>query len=107
MLKPKVLLIVLFFRDINALHFDPNKPEHEQFEINRSQTDKTLSSKPTAKDQKVKDVEDIPEVSKERFFKVEDNLKEKFKKSEEGFSLLSMFGKTDAIEKEMSPGKIM
>lgn len=77
------------------LRFDPSQPEHSKYELKNEQ-----SSKKTKKRRRedVEEPEKPPEVSKEVFYKVTDNLKETFQESQ-GFSMLSKFGRVENQEK--------
>lgn len=78
------------------LRYDPSKADHSQFEIKG-----TNQAQGTAKRKKVKktlnlEPEPLPEVSKETFYELNDNLKSIFeKKSSEGesFSILKAMGR--------------
>ncbi|CAC5405959.1 unnamed protein product [Mytilus coruscus] len=91
------------FRDVSALHFDPSREDHTHYEVQAESQPK--KEKKSSKKRKVTEVteneekeEDLPEVSKEKFFSVSDSLKDAFKPSSKdsdepkGFSLLSAFG---------------
>ncbi|XP_052061672.1 nucleolar protein 8-like [Mytilus californianus] len=91
------------FRDVSALHFDPSREDHTHYEVQaESQPKKEKKSSKKRKDTEVTEneekEEDLPEVSKEKFFAVSDSLKDAFKPSSKdsdepkGFSLLSAFG---------------
>lgn len=93
------------FRDVSAIHFDPTKDDHKQFEIEPHKknekvvkTNRDIESSDQDETQSTeKPNEDLPEVTKERFYRVvADSFKDAF--SDKGpdfaskpFSLLSTF----------------
>ncbi|XP_051932235.1 nucleolar protein 8 isoform X2 [Hippocampus zosterae] len=62
------------FRDVSALHYDPSREEHAAFE---SKVDGNKKSK-SARRKKREEAQKLPEVSKEIFYNVSDDLKAKF-----------------------------
>ncbi|XP_063238437.1 nucleolar protein 8 isoform X2 [Bacillus rossius redtenbacheri] len=80
------------------LRFDPTKPDHEKYEIKKRATTPVVNG--TSQKKKLA-AEAIPQpstkVSKEKFYKINDSLKESFQKDgqTETFSLLKMFGSND------------
>ncbi|CAG9835348.1 unnamed protein product [Diabrotica balteata] len=90
----------------SMLRFDPSQPEHSKYEIPKSTMDKK-EKKRKRKDSETEMIEEkkveekeAPEVSKEVFFKVSDDLKETFEEKKE-FSLLSMFGRHEDKDEEI------
>ncbi|CAH1109780.1 unnamed protein product [Psylliodes chrysocephalus] len=78
------------------LRFDPSQPEHTKYEIpkvasERKEKRKRKNSDTEIMTEKRQEEKIAPEVSKEVFFSVSDNLKQTFEEKKE-FSLLSMFG---------------
>ncbi|CAG9863184.1 unnamed protein product [Phyllotreta striolata] len=78
------------------LRFDPSQPEHSKYEIPKAAPEKKSkrkrkNSEAEVTDEKKQEEKAAPEVSKEVFFQVSDNLKQTFEEQKE-FSLLSMFG---------------
>lgn len=76
------------------LRFDPNQPEHNVFEIKASKPEKVIRKKAKLVfDEKVatNDISEIPAVSKSKFYKVTEDLKEVFQKDTGSFSLLSSY----------------
>lgn len=88
-------------KDTSKLHYDPTREDAENFEIKRQSNSETSSKK---KKQKMTNSEPVvlPEVSKEKFYKVETNLKDVFNKASEPgkFSFLKEFGHDDNSKKE-------
>lgn len=100
------------FRDVSAIHFDPTKEDHKQFEMEPNKkkekvvkTNKDImdSSDDEETQNAEKQNEELPEVTKERFYEVmSDSFKDAF--SDKGpdlasklFSLMSTFeGKEDS-----------
>ncbi|XP_075156531.1 putative RNA-binding protein CG14230 [Haematobia irritans] len=82
------------------LRYDPSKEEHQKFE--RSKEDQIREKQTNKKNKKeakpTNEPVAAPEVSKEIFYVVTDTLQESLKNRGEGFSLLSMFGKSDQLE---------
>ncbi|XP_072389078.1 probable RNA-binding protein CG14230 [Diabrotica undecimpunctata] len=90
----------------SMLRFDPSQPEHSKYEIPKSIMDKK-EKKRKRKDSETEMIEEkkveekeAPEVSKEVFFKISDDLKETFEEKKE-FSLLSMFGRHEDKDEEI------
>ncbi|XP_062582788.1 nucleolar protein 8-like [Saccostrea cucullata] len=101
------------FKDVSAIHFDPTKEDHKQFEMEPQQKKKkvkTVQRKMSASsDEDTEAVgpdrheapveEEVPEVTKERFYQVSfDSFRETFSNKTSGvadsqFSLLSVFGR--------------
>lgn len=79
------------------LRFDPTREDHVKYVINQQEKPTKHQEKVTKKKEKRKDVEENnpettkPEVSKEKFVSVRENLKEVLAK-DSGFSLLNLFG---------------
>ncbi|CAD7087358.1 unnamed protein product [Hermetia illucens] len=69
--------------------FDPSKEEHKKFYKTATNDDPEQHG-----GKSVNNNEDV-EVSKEQFYKVSDDLTKSLKSSNQGFSLLNMFGKAD------------
>lgn len=104
------------FRDVSAIHFDPTKEDHKQFEMEllkkkekvvKKNKDIVDSSDDDETRNAEKQNEELPEVTKERFYEVmSDSFKEAF--SDKGpdmagkqFSLLSTFeGKQESDTKD-------
>ncbi|XP_056645944.1 probable RNA-binding protein CG14230 [Diorhabda sublineata] len=89
----------------SMLRFDPSQPEHSKFVIpkplpeKKEQKRKRKNSDTEITEEKRAEEKAPPEVSKEVFYKVVDNLKQSFEEKKE-FSLLSMFGHHDETEHE-------
>ncbi|XP_076268324.1 putative RNA-binding protein CG14230 isoform X2 [Rhynchophorus ferrugineus] len=76
--------------------FDPTQPEHMDLEIKGTETGKKIKTKEKTKPETRTEVEtNIPEVSKEVFYRVTNDLKETFEDKEQ-FSLLGAFGRADS-----------
>lgn len=76
------------------LRFDPSKPDHSKFEMK----EKKHACKWEEMNNKETTIPPV-EVSKEKFFKVDRNLKESLKENK-SFSLLSMFGTAEEKGKQ-------
>ncbi|XP_048742139.2 nucleolar protein 8-like isoform X2 [Ostrea edulis] len=90
------------FKDVSAIHFDPTREDHKQFEMEPQKKKK----KTTAETKKVIDfseeeepAEEVPEVTKEKFYQVSlDSFKDVFSdktsdRTDTQFSLLNAFGR--------------
>ncbi|CAM1298876.1 Uncharacterised protein g2246 [Pycnogonum litorale] len=80
-----------YFRDTKEMRYDPNDPNCSRFEIK-------IERKPENKVKKKVEGEPgkLPDVSKERFYQVNESLKDTFQKvapETNGFSFVSAFGK--------------
>lgn len=100
------------FRDVSAIHFDPTKEDHKQFEMEPNKkkekvvkTNKDImdSSDDEETQNAEKQNEELPEVTKERFYEVmSDSFKDAFSDkgpdlASKSFSLMSTFeGKEDS-----------
>ncbi|KAG5897302.1 hypothetical protein JTB14_011465 [Gonioctena quinquepunctata] len=87
------------------LRFDPSQPEHSKYEMPLVEKKKKSKEKNRDNDllsEKKREEKEVPEVSKEVFYKVTDNLKESLQEKQE-FSLLGMFGKTQENEEGDQP----
>lgn len=79
------------------LRFDPTQPEHSKYEIANEKIKKDkIKTKMVSEtvNEKKQEEKEIPTVSKELFYKLNENLKESLQE-EKGFSLLNMFGTAD------------
>lgn len=74
------------------LRFDPTQPEHEKFEIKEVATEKKKKRRKDAQNTDLEKIENLPEVSDEKFYKVNEGLKEVFQEKQQ-FSLLNIFNK--------------
>ncbi|CAH0552142.1 unnamed protein product [Brassicogethes aeneus] len=84
------------------LRFDPTQPEHSKYEMQKEvappkSKKKRRDFEEAFADKKVEESKQ-PEVSKEVFYKVTENLKETLHGEKPGFSLLGMFGKNEDVE---------
>lgn len=100
------------FRDVSAIHFDPTKEDHKQFEMEphkkkekvvKTNKDIMDSSDDEETQNAEKQNEELPEVTKERFYEVmSDSFKDAFSDkgpdlASKSFSLMSTFeGKEDS-----------
>lgn len=81
------------------LRFDPTQPEHFKFELKNEvkrekRKGKRENSEMNLLIKKKQEEKAVPDVSKEVFYKVSEELKDSLKEKQE-FSLLNMFGKAD------------
>ncbi|CAH1163914.1 unnamed protein product [Phaedon cochleariae] len=104
-INPKPKLIEKDGQRKTMLRFDPTQPEHSKYEIPKPEKKEKRKRKNSENDilnEKKQEEKDMPEVSKEVFYKVTNDLKETLEEKKE-FSLLSMFGHTEETEKEKQP----
>ncbi|XP_061187679.1 nucleolar protein 8-like [Saccostrea echinata] len=100
------------FKDVSAIHFDPTKEDHKQFEMEPQMKKKKIKAvqrktsfssdedtEAVDPDRHKEPIEEVPEVTKERFYQVaSDSFKETFSNKtsdvvDSQFSLLSVFGR--------------
>lgn len=97
------------FKDISVLKYDPTNEEHRQFEVKRApkESKKSAKNKDHSKSKETPQVEpvpveELPEVSKEKYFKISDSLKDAFTTSTpdnaKGFSILAAFGANSIMD---------
>lgn len=87
-------------QQIGMLRFDPSQPEHAVYELkDSSEKIKTTRKKTAVEEDKLsRQLEvDTPEVSKSKFYKVTEDLKDVFQNQLGGFSLLSAFKENESI----------
>lgn len=102
-LDPVILIHVFIFRRILMLRYDPSKPDHAKFEkktepkIKKEVSDVSPGKVPKVGYGKGEEKVENVIVSKEKFYKVAESLKETLKKRDERneFSLRKMFGTSD------------
>lgn len=71
------------------LRFDPDDPQHKAYEITRQEEEKSITTTKKKKRKETPEIEEEkPEVSKTKFYKVSDNLKDVFNSENKSFSLL-------------------
>jgi len=89
-------------KEKTMLRFDPSQPEHSQLEMTITGTDVKKRKNKKLKNEGEEEKQQEPDVSKEVFYKLTDNLKETFEEKQQ-FSLLSMFGKKEDKEETSLP----
>lgn len=79
------------------LRFDPSREDHSKYIIDKSNQTKLKEKTNTKKINKpVENVEELAEsVSKEKFYNISKNIANSIRNHNTGFSLLSMFGRTN------------
>lgn len=78
------------------VRFDPTQPQHSKYEIKNDSNPPKKSKEKTKKlperlEEKKSEITDTPEVSKDVFYQVKGNLKDRLQENNQ-ISLLSMFG---------------
>lgn len=84
------------------LRFNPEDPQHKAFEI-KQQEEENLPTKKKKHKEMVETEEPAPEVSKTKFYKVTDSLKNVFQSENTPFTLLSSSKESEEADSRQSP----